>query len=406
MPESRIARTRTQDLQPLGTAGQLAAHSWGVLSALLRQELSPAHAALLAEPVADTGQGETDWYSDLPGEAVPLASLAPEARAAVRARLETLVADIAALGQRLLAGHTDGERFSGEMLLLCIQVPDQGRVMAIGSQPILVGWGHARAGVAPEPAVVTGRRAPAMGSMVILPPPRGPAPRGRNLALLLTGVFGGTLTAAVLGALLWFDPFGWSVVSVAQCTVPPDQPALAAVLQDAVTREGALQLELARLGTDAGQRRLRCTPVSAPAPPSRHPLSADTQRAERQGARSGKLQIILAWDDRNDLDLHVLCPGGGAIDFAHSLSCGGNLDVDANGDVNNLTDAAVENAFFSAPRAGRYGIVVDPYEMRVRANTPFRVTIRQESLPDREVTGIAVNGRRNQVVAEVDVAAP
>ena len=162
--------------------------------------------------------------------------------------------------------------------------------------------------------------------------------------------------------------------------------------------------ELARLTADAGQRRLLCPPVQALQ--AAVPPSLDAERAQRQGAQSGKLQIILAWDDRNDLDLHVVCPDGVDINFIRRRACGGALDVDANGDMHQLTSTPVENVYFTEPPPGRYRIVVDPYGMRERGASPFRVTIRRDGQADAVVTGTAQNGRRNQVASEFAVAAP
>ena len=195
----------------------------------------------------------------------------------------------------------------------------------------------------------------------------------------------------------------------------PGQIDLARGLQDEVAREGVLRTELARLVADAGQRRLMCPPIQPPAPPPEPtppappppppPPPNDADRAQRQGAQRGKLQIILAWDDRNDLDLHVVCPNGTDINFIRRRACGGTLDIDANGDVNTLTTTPVENVFFAQPAPGHYRIVVDPYGMRARPSTPYRVTIRREGQPDEVITGVAQNGRRNVMVHEFDVEA-
>ena len=207
------------------------------------------------------------------------------------------------------------------------------------------------------------------------------------------------------GLLLWRDPFGWFAVDPPQCRLEPGQLGLAQGLQEEVAREGVLRAELARLAADAGQRRLMCPPTPAPAAAAAPP-SRDAERAQRQGAQAGKLQVILAWDDRNDLDLHVVCPDGVDINYIRRQACGGTLDVDANGDVRRLTPTAVENVFFNDPRPGRYRVVVDPYGMRERAASPFRVTVRRDGQPDQVTTGTAQNGRRNQAVAEFTVEAP
>ena len=37
------------------------------------------------------------------------------------------------------------------------------------------------------------------------------------------------------------------------------------------------------------------------------------ERLEREGGKSGAVQVSLAWDDYNDLDLHLFCPSGERI---------------------------------------------------------------------------------------------
>ena len=68
MAQLRIATTRQQDLQALAAAGQTTVEAWRTLHKAL-SELSPAHAALLAEPVANQARGEVDWYADGDGPA-------------------------------------------------------------------------------------------------------------------------------------------------------------------------------------------------------------------------------------------------------------------------------------------------------------------------------------------------
>jgi uncharacterized protein YegL len=89
-------------------------------------------------------------------------------------------------------------------------------------------------------------------------------------------------------------------------------------------------------------------------------FSAEFQkRLEREGAQSGALTVSLLWNNRNDLDLYVVCPSGEEIYFSHRTSaCGGNLDVDMN--VSPTSDEPVENIFWPASGApsGRYEVKV------------------------------------------------
>lgn len=401
-----IATTRSQDLQPLAAAGQTVIEAWGALHTLLRG-LSPAHAALLAEPVANAARGEVDWYAEGDGPAARLEDLPDAERAAAQARLDQLAGDIQARAAQLGSSRAEGDRFLSDMLGLALRLPGENSVFVRNGQPVLVGWGHVRSGGRGGAAVLTGRALPpAAQAAAILPPPPSPYAAAAPRRAWLWGALAASCLAPLLaGLLLWRDPFGWFAVDPPQCRLEPGQLGLAEGLQEEAAREGVLRAELARLAADAGQRRLMCPPTPAPAAAAAPP-SRDAERAQRQGAQAGKLQVILAWDDRNDLDLHVVCPDGLDINYIRRQACGGTLDVDANGDVRRLTPTAVENVYFTDPRPGRYRVVVDPYGMRERTASPFRVTVRRDGQPDRVTTGTAQNGRRNQAVTEFTVEPP
>ena len=410
----RLLTTRSRDLQALAASGQTAADSWRALRTLLLQELTPLHAGLLAEPVANVARGEVDWYSDGEGVAARLEALEVGARGVAQGVLDRLVGDIQALAARLGASRADGERFLAEMLGLAMRLPGPGFVFVVGEQPVLAGWGHVQAGGRSAGVTLSGMAAPVVAAMSILPPPVSPygvAPAARTW---LWGVLGASLLAPLLVLLFaWRDPFGWFSPEVPVCRLEPGQLGLAQGLEEQVAREGVLRAELARLTADAGQRRLMCPPVRLaavppPPPPPRppQPPSADVDRAQRQGAQRGKLQVILAWDDRNDLDLSIGCPSGGVINFIRRQACGGVLDVDANGDVDRLTASPVENVFFNDPAPGTYRVIVDPYGMRERQGSAFRVTIRREGQADEVVTGVAQNGRHRVVVTTFTVERP
>ncbi|MCH1540563.1 MAG: hypothetical protein L7S56_03905 [Candidatus Poseidonia sp.] len=93
------------------------------------------------------------------------------------------------------------------------------------------------------------------------------------------------------------------------------------------------------------------------------------ERLEREGGASGEVQISLAWDDFNDLDLHLFCPSGERIYFNNKLSdCGGILDVDMN--VRPVSDTPVENVVWkeNAP-LGTYKVGVHFYKHHRRRRT-------------------------------------
>ena len=404
MSATRIATTRSQDLQPLGTAGQTALESWSALVSLLSRALSPAHARLLAEPMANPARGEVDWYAEGEGEPVPMPNLPAPEQERVRAELNRQTSDIAALADRMRTSRDEGERFLADMLGFAMQVPTEAYVRVRDGHPVLVAWGHALAGPAAPRVFLTGQATRPMRPMAILPPPRLPGPPGLGgvrLAALLVALLLALLVLLAALYLALHDPFGWYAVDVTACTVAPGQMDLQARLKAEDARAAALRAELARLTDEAGRRRLQCAPVAVP-PPTR-----DEQRAQERGAQSGKLQIILAWDDRNDLDLRVACPDDHEfIFFDRRTACGGTLDIDANGDARLATATPVENVFFADPAPGRYRVIVDPYAMRVSQTTPFRVTVRREGQPDQVFNGTAVNGQRYKEITAVEVRVP
>ena len=402
-----ITTTRGHDLQALGTAGQSATESWSALRTLLAQRLGDAHAGLIAEPVSNPVQGETDWYADTDLPIQPMSSLPALEQGAVRAELTRLAGDILTLATAMKASTSESDRFLGAMLEFTMQIPDNGYQYVTGTQPVLVAWGHAKAGPGIERVYLTGERHVATRPMAILRPPAAP---GVPLPRILPALVAGLLVAAMLlGAATWVvlrDPFGWYVVADTACRLAPSELGLRDNLAEASAREADLRLRLAQLSTDAGARRLQCrpVPVAAPPPPPTPPPSRDQQRAEQRGAQRGKLRVILAWDDRNDLDLSVACPNRDVVSWRRKRACGGVLDVDANGDVRTGTVSPVENIYFDDPAPGTYRVVVDPFAMHVSRSSAFRVTIQQEGKPDRVVTGVAELGNR-QTVAVVTINA-
>jgi hypothetical protein len=103
------------------------------------------------------------------------------------------------------------------------------------------------------------------------------------------------------------------------------------------------------------------------------------QRVEAAGGRYEGVDIraSLLWNNRNDLDLHVVAPSGEHIFYGHKRSaCGGWLDVDMN--VRGETTKPVENVQWTrgtAP-AGRYRVFVQNYRFHETPGpTDYRVEV-------------------------------
>ena len=80
------------------------------------------------------------------------------------------------------------------------------------------------------------------------------------------------------------------------------------------------------------------------------------------GGSTGEVTITLAWQTIDDLDLHIVEPGGEEIYFKNKTSSsGGTLDVDKNADED-LISNPIENVFYvSKPPTGKYGVYVYYY---------------------------------------------
>lgn len=110
-------------------------------------------------------------------------------------------------------------------------------------------------------------------------------------------------------------------------------------------------------------------------------IDAEIQkRVEDAGGQYKNVDIraSLLWNNRNDLDLHVITPSGEHIFYhAKQASCGGFLDVDMN--VQGETTKPVENVRWAKGKAkkGAYKVYVQNYAFHEasHAATPFKVEL-------------------------------
>ncbi len=120
------------------------------------------------------------------------------------------------------------------------------------------------------------------------------------------------------------------------------------------------------------------------------------QRVEAAGGRYEGVDIraSLVWNNRNDLDLHVIAPSGEHIFYGHKRSaCGGWLDVDMN--VRGETTKPVENVQWTRGTAppGRYRVFVQNYRFHEAPGaTEYRVEVEINGAIQRFEGTIAAKG--------------
>jgi len=118
------------------------------------------------------------------------------------------------------------------------------------------------------------------------------------------------------------------------------------------------------------------------------------RRLRSAGARTGDVQVSIAWNNFNDIDLHVMVEAAGPVRgvsqinfFNRRGACGGWLDVDQN--VTPWTPAAVENVFWAHNHApyGKYTVAVHHFQNWGGANpTEVEVVVLVDGKQSRFVT--------------------
>jgi Ca-activated chloride channel family protein len=102
-------------------------------------------------------------------------------------------------------------------------------------------------------------------------------------------------------------------------------------------------------------------------------------RLAQAGAQSGDIRVSLLWNNRNDLDIHVVTPRQEEIFYGHPRdAAGGFLDVDMN--VMGETTKPVENIFWAQGKApqGQYRVFVQNFSYNESSHEPtaFQVEIK------------------------------
>jgi len=377
--------------------------SWDRLCDVLRIEVSPEAAALLAEPVADPARGLTHWHVAALRDPVPLHVLAPGDREKLLARFQALRGQVVAYADRLTAAGGESNLRLGLGLRAAVDL-DAGvaQLWSSDGAPLLTGWGRRRAREEQAAASIVGGPARTRSASL----------RGKGFVPGRTwtgGGGGGALSARLirlrLGWLAWL-PFLLLVATIYYRLLPAcaiDLPLLRAAdycaapsatgLADLKTRNAELQKSL-------GEAQKRMADICAGPKPAPAPSPDETRRrAEAAQLRHGQFEVTLAWEGREDLDLYVDCPGGRLYHGATS-ACGGVLDHDANRTPETSGDHPLEHATWERdPPPGAYRVAVNYFDHRQPARPVAFTVVVKSGAEEKTYTGVArIHGAEVEVV--------
>lgn len=127
---------------------------------------------------------------------------------------------------------------------------------------------------------------------------------------------------------------------------------------------------------------------------------------------NAKLRISLSWSNFDDLDLHVIEPGGREIYFGAKKGVYGHLDVDMNAGVR-MSRKPVENVAFEDLVDGPYKAVVHNFNKRESIDVGFTVEVENQgklshfsydkAVRNRDQVHVATIHIKGGVIARVDV---
>jgi hypothetical protein len=429
---------------------------WDRLVEILRREISPEAAELLAEPIHDAVQGKTHWHISASEDPRPFSALNETERKQLLAVLAERRGAVLKLADRIATDPTETNLRIASALRAILDVPDpEQHVWSAAGRPVLTAWGRSTAESRERRAtIVTRGQAPATGAVALSgtvvgvgtvtavePPPLPIRPRSsfgswrrsrsRGYGWWRSSLPLWLLFAVMLLAILYRLlpacsvnlPLLDRIFSRCELRAEARRPSELDLLRErnqglrdsirvAEIRVAAREGECAApvIDTRLGPRGETTSGpgsgenASGPAPGENAsgpdtgentsgPSAKETEeRSERAQGKEGKLDVTLAWNGREDLDLHVFCSGG-EIWANNRNACGGVLDVDRNSIRDQREDHPVEHVtWVTDPPPGEYRVSValyDRYELPAR-NVPFTVVVRDGN--DHKVfNGVAKN---------------
>jgi hypothetical protein len=191
-------------------------------------------------------------------------------------------------------------------------------------------------------------------------------------------------------ALPWANSFAARGAAASSIVTPPEPPQLE---KPGAQQQGAVPVPAPPLEPEPFR-------VEAPAEPP-PPNSEFAQRLEREGAKTGDVEIALIWWNLNDLDLHVIDPAGEEIYFEHPrVRSGGELDVDMNAGAGRFSREPVEHVYFpkGAAPPGHYKVYVVHFADRGQDPTKYVVDVKANG-QRKQYNGIISDNRQRGAIA-------
>ena len=404
-----------------------------IINILLQDAKSGAFGEFFAEPIVNHSKGEISWYCHGNGVVRPFADLSNDERRRVSETIYDIDLKLKASADKLSRANPQSA-WLGDAMRSMLLVPDlEQSLFMVGNRPVLCQWGCVPFGSDPRNFDIANHKWDIVvrdGSTVIPaipeppfaamepvdpmppaePPPDEPLPpygvlppgpplpppppdlRSSDwwgllpwfLALLL-------LLLLLLGLYLnFFYRFYYLVPSY---SVEIDHE----------------RGEIDRLWNAIEEKSHQCTAPTPPVGSSQvpnapvdgsvagqnvTPLGSNevVQRLENNNISIGEeVNVSLAWNSPDDLDLAVRDPNGEVISYSHrSSSTGGQLDIDANASCSARMSAPIENiSWNSLPSAGIYTIEVSQWGRcgNLDPQVPFTLIIKQRGMPDKRLMG-------------------
>jgi len=369
MSETLIARTYAEGLRPLGAASQ---RNHALVSETVAARFSPAHALLFSEPSPTPDGVAVDWYAQTEGPVRRLNELDSEEQDKMRTHIAELKDDIEQYARELRDTGRKADCQLAEALEHALEIPGGEDIWLVGDQPVLANWAHSRdidkapRGVIrrlkparPQPPKAISAAAPAPTHIVAAPSI--PAKAARRTPLDILWWLGWLVLALLMAWLLYLliapcELRGPAFLRFGSCPGSSLPAAETEIARQAAfeQRIAALQRELATAGSACATRP---PPIPEPEPVAQAPEPV-VQTVVEEGGRIGKLNFILSWEGRSDIDLAVRCPSGSVISYRRKTACGGKLDVDANAGYATMREPVENVTFAERPAPGPYGVKV------------------------------------------------